>query len=271
MGCGSSVPKAEEFLAAPQPAPAEGYLVAGWPSSVKMTGWSYCGDAYHHPSEAGALGNITYMLEQFDKEENGEPHETADWNPSGCGKGGCGRPEQLQIFGMNDQVLGTLFMPRHLSFGIGAKLVDSAGNVIALLCSAETKRPHGMFSSTYQVLAPRPQFEGQTPVSGSWYLWASVRRAPFTFSVKIFNGQGAPIGKGHTYFGYAGDGMGAQKWKCETSTKQGLMLSLPTAETPKRHHVQCAEGADVALQVCLMYAAKLAHDELFEAESRPNH
>ena len=262
MGCGASLPVAETFLSTPQPSPAEGYLASDWPSRLKMTGWSYC-SGYHHPSEAGSLAMVAHVFE-----ENGELDETANWSSSGCGKGGCGKPEQLQIHDEQERLLATLCMPRHLSFGIGAKLLDAEGNTIALMVSAESKRPHGMFSSSYQVLAPRPYYEGQPSVSGSWYLWASVKRAPFTFSVKIFDPQGVQISKGYTYMGYAGNGFASQKWKCETMTKHGLMLCLPTNEQPKRHDIQCAEGVDAALQVCLMYAAKLANDELFQPEHR---
>eukprot|EP00966_Prymnesium_polylepis_P129924 3004572-Prymnesium_polylepis.3 len=162
-------------------------------------------------------------------------------------------------------------MPRHLSFGIGAKLKGSTDTVLALLCSAESKRPHGMSSNSYHVLVPRPQFQGQAPVSGSWYVWATVKRAPMSGTVQISNGQGTLLGKGHTYMGYVGNNLGKQKWKCENNMQQGVALCTPTTdEKPPRHHVQCAEGVDVALQVCVMYAAKLANDELFQPPDNPN-
>lgn len=207
---------------------------------------------------------LAHVYQNLQKEESNDMSETADWNPNGCGQGGCGKPEQLDICDAEGKPLGSLLMPRHLSFGIGAKLKDSAGNVLAMLCSAETKRGHGMSSSLYQVLVPRPQFQGQAPVSGSWYVWAMVKRAPMTNTVQIVNGQGAPIGKGHAYMGYIGSNYAKQKWKCENASGQGLTLCVPTAgEKPVRHHLQCAEGVDVAMQVCLMYAAKLANDELY--------
>ena len=258
MGCaGSRVPNAEEYLSIEQPAPAEGYLVAGWPSSIKMTGWSFCQD-YHSADDA-----VSTMMMLSSDDPGGVYHETR-----GAGPGGVGVPEELAITDLDGTPLGTMFMPKHLSFGVGAQLKDSTGNIIALLRTGETKRAQGAFSSSYDVLVPRPQFQGQAPVAGNWYVWAKVKRAPFTSTVKISNGQGAPMGKGHTYMGYAGGGLGAQKWKCESESGQGLMLCLPTAEQPKRHHIQCSVGADVALQVCLMYAAKLANDELYQPRPR---
>ena len=46
------------------------------------------------------------------------------------------------------------------------------------------------------------------------------------------------------------------------------MLCAPTAEKPARHQVTCAEGVDTALQVCIMYAAKLANDEIYRPPER---
>jgi len=268
MGCGGSVPSATEFLATAQPAPAEGYVATGWPQSIKMKGWSNEVHASHAPSEGGAIAEMAQWVSNVQAEQSDDPSETANWISSGCGKGGCGIPETLAICDLDGQPLGTLKMPRHLSFGIGAQLKDSAGNVLALLCTAENKRPQGFSSSSYQVLVPRPQFQGQAPVSGSWYVWATIRRAPMTGTVQIANGQGAQIGKGHTYMGYVGWNLGNQKWKCENASGQGLTICTPTkGEKPARHNVQCAAGVDVALQVCLMYAAKLANDELFRADT----
>jgi hypothetical protein len=229
-----------------------------------MTGWSNCVGAYHHKSEGGTIAELMHNVQA---EESNDPSELADWRSNGCGKGGCGKPETLEICDDDGRPLGSLKMPRHMSFGIGAQLKDSAGNLLAALCTGETKRPQGISSSSYHVLVPRPQFQGQAPVSG-WYVWATVRRAPMTGTVQIVNGQGAPMGTGHTYMGYVGLNLGKQKWKSANASGQGTMLCLPTAgEKPVRHSVQCAEGVDVALQVCLMYAAKLANDELFQGES----
>ena len=52
----------------------------------------------------------------------------------------------------------------------------------------------------------------------------------------------------------------------------GPVMEGPHADSPRpmadggrtRHHVQCAEGVDVALQILLMYASKLALDELYQ-------
>mmetsp|Transcript_130661 Transcript_130661/g.279375 ORF Transcript_130661/g.279375 Transcript_130661/m.279375 type:complete len:264 (+) Transcript_130661:77-868(+) len=255
MGCCASVPKAEVFLATAQPPPAEGYLIDGLPSSVKMMGWSFCGD--HHSQGA--------MEDFLDWTTSDDPVARPGRRSLGAGPGGVGSPEELTIVGMDDKPLASLVMPKHLSFGVGANLKDSAGNVVALLRTAERKRAQGMFSSAYNILVQRPQFQGQAPVVQGWYLWASVKRAPFTGTVKILNGQGVELAKGHTYMGYVGGGLGAQRWKCETLAGQGTMLCLPTTEKPKRHHVQCAAGVDVLMQICFMYAAKLANDELYKS------
>ena len=169
MGCGSSLPKAEVFLSVAQPAPAEGFVAANWPRSIKMKGWSNCLHAYHNPTEGGTMGVIGHVISNLNAEMSDDIADTPDWNPNGCGQGGCGKPEELEICDEAGQPLGSLLMPRHLSFAVGAKLKDSAGNVLALLCSAESKRPHGISSSGYHVLVPRPQSQGQSPVSGSWY------------------------------------------------------------------------------------------------------
>lgn len=253
MGCGGSKIDPEAFLATPQPAPAEGY-VKEWPRAVKMTGWSF-NSAHHSPSDAETIFNMVGS-----DDPGGYYHDTR-----GVGSGGTGEAEELAICDLDNKPLGSLLMPKHLSFGIGAQLKDDAGNVIALLCTAEKKRPHGMFSSAYNVLVARPQYDGQAPVGGSWYLWAKVKRAPFTNAVKVFNGKDEEVGKGYTYKGSVRSGHGNAKWKSETAAGAGLMLSLPMADGGRtRHHVQCAEGVDTAMQILLMYASKLALDELYQ-------
>ena len=102
MGCASSrVPNPDEYLSIEQPAPAEGYLVAGWPSSIKMAGWSYCGD-YHAADDA-----VSTMMMLTSDDPGSVYHETR-----GAGPGGVGVPEELAITDLDGTPLGTMFMPK---------------------------------------------------------------------------------------------------------------------------------------------------------------
>ena len=77
-----------------------------------------------------------------------------------------------------------------------------------------------------------------------------VTRQPMTKAVTIVNGQGYAMANGYHFFGYVGSNFVNQKWKCAVPSGQGVMLCVPTQEKPKRHHIQCAEGVDAALQAC---------------------
>ena len=63
------------------------------------------------------------------------------------------------------------------------------------------------------------------------------------------------------------------KFKYETADGVGLMLSLPVQgekpATRARHEIQVAPGVDIVLSLCVMYAHKLASDELVKAPAAP--
>ena len=170
---------------------------------------------------------------------------------------------------LDGQPLGTLKMPRHLSFGIGAQLKDPAGNVLALLCTAETKKPQGFSSNSYQssrAAAPIPgagAFLRRVVCVGDDQARADDRHCPDCQRAGRADGQGPHL---HGI-------RRMEPWQPEVEVRERigariLTICTPTAgEKPARHHVQCAAGVDVALQVCLMYAAKLANDELFRADN----
>ena len=265
MGCGSSIPSPpspQAFLADAHNPPKEGYLLDGWPRSIKVTGWSFCGETHaveERLHSLGPMGVAGLMISAEDMARSEEPGFTMNENMV-CG--GVGALETLTICNLDDTKLASLHMPKHLSFGCGAALKDAAGNVVALLCTGESQRAQGLESSSYNIFGKRPQYEEQGATEG-WYLWRVVKVVPKDASVQVFNARGSAMCKGFTYPGNVSGGLGAQKWKCETGG-QGTMLCLPTKESPNRHHIQCAEGVDVALQVCIMYAAKLAADEVYK-------
>lgn len=316
MGCGVSALKAEEFLVA-QPAPAAGY-VAPWPQSIKVTVWSHApGGVHAYHQYADHVAQISDILGNIQPKYSVDPWELQDWSYRNVNANGCGSVETLEICDDNGQRLGLMKMCRHMSFGIPTHLYDSGGNVIAVLCTAENKRKDALQSSSYHVLLPRPQFQGQAPVnsiaapqqqqlqvavpagitsgqpfqvqtptglvqvvcppgstagdtiminvptmagSGAWYVWATVKRG-WGDGSQVVNGQGATIGKGSFSWGI----MPSWVYKCANASGQGTMLCTTTKdEKPRRHHLQCAQGVDTALQLCLMYADRLMTDQYYK-------
>lgn len=168
----------------------------------------------------------------------------------------------------NGKQLAHLHMPPPKSFGVGASLVDSAGQPLAFLTTGETSRQHGMFSSSYKVYAPRPAFQGQQPVPPpaggraplavpGTYLWATVTRHPFTNEATVTDSRGVDTSKAYMYMGFP-----PHNFKLTLVSGEGVMLCGKTAD--KRHDVRVAEGYDAALAICVMFAQKLADDELIQ-------
>ena len=242
------MPKAEEFLATAQPAP-EAYLMDGVPSSVTMQSWSYINTSgkYHNETNP-VLQAIQFGQMIEDALEDGNLDENL------IGPNGIGKFETLAIDGV-----GSLTMPPHLAFGKPATLKDTSGNAVAVILTAQKTRPKGMFSSAVNVYGVKPQFAGQQMAPGvtNGYLWASVKRAPFTKTVKVFNGKNEQIGTGYWYGGWR-----LNKNKFETMSKQGLMLSTPNATDKEKTEIQCAPGVDTAFAICLSAALQIANDEL---------
>ena len=96
------------------------------------------------------------------------------------------------------------------------------------------------------------------------YLWASVMRKAFTNGVEVSNGKGEKTATGFRFRG------SADKIKLETLDKKGLMLVGPTPTDKKKADLQCAQGVDVALSICIMAAIQIGRDEIFIEKDREN-
>ena len=324
MGCGPSKVKVEEFLVA-QPAPAEGY-VAPWPRAIKVTKWRTVdlplGQEAPYHEYANHVAQISDVMGTIKVKYSLDPSDLQEWPHYNVGTGGCGAVETLEICGDDGQRLGLMKMCRHMSFGIATHLYDSGGNVIAVLCTAENERKNALYSRSYRVLLPRPQFQGQAPVNsmaapqqqqlqvavpagitsgqpfqvqtptglvqvqcppgstagdtivinvpmmagaGAWYVWATLKQPVWSGPTQVFNGQGAPISHGYFSWGIRP----SYVYKQTNVSGQGLMLCTTTKdEKPRRHYLQCAEGVDMAFQLCLMYAEFLMIDQCYIPKPR---
>ena len=56
------------------------------------------------------MGMMTHIVTNLIEENSDSMQDTTDWNPNGCGKGGCGQPEELEICDLAGQRLGSLLM-----------------------------------------------------------------------------------------------------------------------------------------------------------------
>ena len=168
-------------------------------------------------------------------------------------------------------LLATIHLPEPNSFGVGATVVDSAGQPLAFLMTGEKERKEGFSKSSYKIYSPRPLFVGQAPVPPTpagtrplavpgTYHWATVTRAPFTFKTKVTDANGSPLGEGFMYMGFK-----PQLSKFTRNDGTGAMWCGKTSD--KRHDVRVANGADALLAICIMFAQELADDELVVHES----
>jgi len=228
------------------PSPATTLRMNGWPISVGYTASEYNDDNWCDVEQAVAEGAawMRAMSETGVRVVPGQPG-----------------PETLTICGMDNAQVAKLQMPPHLSFGIGAKLMDAAGNVCAVLASKANTRPSGMQKSSYQVFAGKPQFAGQAPDAHGRYLWAICTRSAMTYTCKITNGAGADLFV-LKYPGRRGSSHANHKVTLTTADGKGVMLVGPSDENPKRHHIEVAAGGDPIFYICIMYACNLAFDEL---------
>ena len=154
-------------------------------------------------------------------------------------------------------------MPRHRSLGVGATLLDTEGNPLICFRSPHTERVHGMFTSSYCIYGRKPKMAGQAPDASGWYLWYTCSRAPFTNTGKYTNSSGQLCFASGLYMGYVGDGIGSMRYALKTATEQGYMITSGLkGEKPPRHNIQCAQGADPILAICLLYAKNLVDDEI---------
>lgn len=265
MGCGGSVPKAEEFLANEQPQPPNGYLYDGMPTEgLTMQAWSNFdpGNKYH--GHSGALGGLQMLSVAIDQHGDDSASYTGSTLSDVVGNGGYGAPETLPITASGTQV-ATIYMPPHMAFGIAAALKDSAGQVIAVIATAQSQRPSGISTSSINVWGTKP-IAGQAPtaVGGiDGFLWARAERKPMSNDFTIYNASNQQIAKGVPIRGFA------RQYKLMAPSGQGIMLATFTAGTSKKSFdINCAKGVDVSLAICMMAAMQLGHDELRVEPSR---
>ena len=252
------MPTPQQFLAGPQPAPPGGYLLDGVPESVVMQSWSQFdhGDRFHVDGGMQGYANI------FAEAEAMMEGDASHYDNYQVGGAGVGKRETLPITGADGgNSIGTLSMPPHMSFGQPAQLKDAAGKIVAVVMTAQTKRPNGFQATTVNVWGTTPQFSGQAPTAfpdgSEAYLWAAVNRARMSSNVQIVDGKGTLIAKCSRVRGWY------DRFKIVTPDGAGLAL-IDTVKTDKKKHVYtCAQGVDVAFTICLVAATQMASDELF--------
>ena len=260
MGCcGSKPPNPEVFLKDEQPAPANGYLHDSMPTEgLTMQAWSNFDPGNRYHSQSGALGALQTISVAMDQHGEDSAFYDGSTMADAVGNAGTGPPETLAITAAGAQI-ATMSMPPHMSFGIASVLRDSAGQVIALIATAQTERPSGFSTSSVNVWGTKP-IAGQEPtaVGGTdCYLWARAQRKPMSNSFKFYNAANEQVASGAPISGWA------WQYKIMAVGGQGLMLATFTAGSDKKSFdIQCAKGVDVALAICMMAAMQVGHDEL---------
>lgn len=225
MGCClASLPKAEDFLVEQS---ESNHLIPGLPNEVTM-------DALQIVS-AGKPG-------PDDRKE------------------GVGGPQVLTIYAdaKHDTQYGyvaKLKYPPQMSLGIGADLVDAQDNIVALLRSTATSRHLPIEGGSYNIWGTRPLVDGQAGQDGK-YLWATVKQPAWGSTCTVVNAAGQQTFEANTFMGPR-----PPKFTLKTAANQGIMLCDRTNDKPKRHKIQVAKGADVALSICIMYAIMLISEE----------
>ena len=271
MGCGASMPKAD-FLSAEQPEPSNGHLHAFPSEGLTMHTWSHFdpGTKYHQMGGVlGALTTVTVGVNEHQTDPTISAYDQGSELSDAVGNGGVGNPETLVIAAGPDQI-ASMTMPPHMAFGIPVVLRDAAGQVIAVVATAEKSRPSSMSKSKVQIWGTKP-IPGQaaTDVGGiQGYLWAYAERRAMSSTFSIFDGQGKLVAKGNPIKG------NSWQYKFATPEGQGLMLATTTAGSNKQSlDIQCAKGVDAALAICMMAAMQVGHDELrvYPKLSRTDH
>ena len=147
------------------------------------------------------------------------------------GNNGTGPPETLAITAGGANI-AMLSMPPHMAFGIAAVLRDAAGQVIAIIATAETQRPSGWSKQhTVQIWGTKP-IAGKSAVTVGGvpcYLWGSAEGKRlsnhWTFFKASEGGSSTVYAKGSPING------SAWQYKFETAggdgppAGQGLMLA----------------------------------------------
>ena len=184
---------------------------------------------------------------------------------------GVGPPVTITVTGAGQaEALALLHLPPRRSFGIGARMTDAAGTPVAWLRSPHAERKHGSSSSSYCIYAARPQaaMAGQAATAidtqgTQGFLWATVTRKPFSNKHTVTDANGQHVYTGRRVMGF--DTKGMQTWLLETAQGQGCAhVSRQKGSSPPLHDICVAKGADPAFALCVMYAATLATEELYE-------
>ena len=163
-------------------------------------------------------------------------------------------------------------LPPRQAFGIGANVTDAAGTPVAWLRSAHASRQFGHTKSSYNIFAARPRAgTQQAPVAvdaqgSAGFLWGVVTRKPFSNTHTVTDANGVHLFNGKRVRGF--DTKGMQTWLMETPAGVGVAhVSRRKGAKPPLHDIRVAAGGDPAFALCVMYAATLATDELYQDHS----
>ena len=204
------------------------------------------------------LGGLTTLSVAMDEHgENSAFHDGSTLEDA-VGYEGVGRPETLNITA-GGQMIATMTMPPHMSFGIASVLRDPAGQVIAGIATAQTERPSGFSKSSVNVWGTKPiASQAPTTIGGiEGYLWARAERRSVSNAFKIYDAANQHVATGAPIRGFA------WQYKLTAPNGDGLMIaSFTPGSNKKSFDINVAKGADVALSICMMAAMQAGHDEL---------
>ena len=194
----------------------------------------------------------------MEKHGDDSAHYTGSTLSDAVGNEGVGKPETLNITA-GGQTIATMSMPRHMSFGVPCVLRDPAGQVIAMIATAQTKRPQGMSTSAMNIWGVKP-IPGQAPANVAGvdaYLWARAERRAFSNAFTIYDASNQHCATGVPIRGWA------RQYKLTAPNGDGLMIASFTAGSNKTSFdINVAKGVDVSLAICMMAAMQAGHDEL---------
>jgi len=266
MGCcGGKPPDPAVFLANEQPVPPDGYLHdAMQTEGLAMGAWSNFDPGRKYHAHSGALGLLQMVSIAGEQHGDNSAFYTGSTVGDAVGPAGVGQSETLPITASGSQI-ATMTMPPHMSFGIASVLRDSAGQVIALIATAQKERPTGMSTSSINIWATKP-IPGQAPIDIGGikgYLWARAERRAMSNSFKIYDAANQLIATGSPISGFA------WQYKFVTPDGKGLMLATFAAGSNKKiFDIRCAKNVDASFAICMMAAMQVGHDELRVEPSR---
>ena len=286
MGCSASMPAPEKFLADPQPAPPGGYLLDGVPLTLnapesvvaQFQEWNGpCCPGYPYHVEGDTISATNIFSELNDVVDGGAStreyvEKYDDSEIYLVGAAGIGTRQTRPIMGAGGNMIMTLSLPPHCSFGRPAQLKDAAGKVVAAILTAQTTRPFTKQATAVNVWGTKPQFSGQAPTAfpdGSQaYLWATIKRdgkqstglKSMTRSTQIVDGRNNLIATCSRVRGVT------ERYKVVTPDGAGLALCNPLKTDKMKYEYTCAQGVDTALIICYIEATQMSEWELFTSK-----